>query len=203
MKLYHAPTSPYVRKVMILLHETGLLDRVEIVDGGGSPVSPNPATVAANPLGKVPCLERGDGPAIFDSRVICRYVDSLHGGHKFYPAGAALWSTLTLEALADGILDAGILMVYEARLRPEEIRFAPWVDAQRLKITRSIDALENNWLAHLSGPVDAGAVAVACALGYMDLRFADLGWRKTSPKLAAWHARFAERPSYVATVPPT
>jgi glutathione S-transferase len=201
MKLYHSPTSPYVRKVMLTLHETGLLDRVACVGGQGTPLEPNGATVAANPLGKIPALERPDGPTLYDSRVITRYLDSLHGGPKLYPEGAALWSTLTLEALADGLLDAAVLTVYEARLRPEDRRFAAWTDAQRGKIARALDALESEWLAHLKGPTDAGAIAVASALGYLDFRFPDIDWRATRPGLAGWFEIAATRPGFAETAP--
>jgi glutathione S-transferase len=187
---------------VITLHETGLLDRVERVTVSTSPVAPDAALAHANPLGKIPCLERPDGPAIFDSRVICRYLDSLHHGHRLYPAPPALWSTLTLEALADGLMEAAILVVYESRLRPEALRFEPWVDGQKRKIAQALDALEALWIAHLSGPLDAGAIAAAAALGYLDLRFADLDWRASRRRLAAWHAAFAARPSYAETAPP-
>jgi glutathione S-transferase len=203
LKLYYAPTSPYVRKVMMLAHEAGIVDRIEQVSAtGGTPLEPNPLTVSANPLGKIPCLVRDDGPALFDSRVICQYIDSLHGGRHFYGEGAARWTSLTLEALADGIMDAAILGVYEWRQRPEEVRYQPWVDAQLGKVKRALDALEGEWLAHLKGPVGIGSIATACALGYLDLRYPDMGWRDSHPGLAAWHAEFAERESFKATVPP-
>lgn len=201
MKLHYSPTSPYVRKVQIILHETGLKDRVEIATIASTPLAENPAITAANPLGRIPCLERPDGPALFDSRVICRYLDSLHAGRKFYPEGAAQWTALTLEALADGVLDSAVSATYEARLRPEELRFQPWIDAQRGKIGRALDALEREWIAHLKGPMDIGAIAVASALGYIDLRFEALAWRATRPALAAWHEGFAARESYKASAP--
>lgn len=201
LKLFFSPTSPYVRKVTILAHEAGLADRIETVRAATAPGAPDPALPAHNPLGKVPCLMRDDGPAIFDSPVICQYLDSLHAGRKFYPEGAARWTAMTLEALADGILDAAILCIYEVRMRPEAIRHEPWVAAQKRKITDALDAIEAQWLAHLAGPLDIGGIAVATALGYLDLRFADMGWRDTRPGLAAWHAAFAERESYKATVP--
>ena len=201
MRLYHSPTSPYVRKVMIVLHETGLADRVTLVNGGGSPIAPNVATAAANPLGKVPCLERDDGPAVFDSRVICRHLDMLHDGPRLYPAGHALTSTLTLEALADGVLDAAILMLYESRLRPEDKRFDPWLEGQKAKIVRALDALESLWVAHLEGPMDAAAIAVAATLGYLDFRFGALNWREGRPKIAAWFESWTVRPSFIATTP--
>jgi glutathione S-transferase len=203
MRLFHSPTSPYVRKVMILLHEVGLLDRVELVRAAGTPLDPGTLPVDRNPLGKVPVLETVDG-AVFDSRVICRYLDNLAQAGA-YPAGAGIWRTLTLEALADGILDAALLIVYETRLRPEEVRFAPWTDAQATKIMRALDGLEADWVGHLTAPregcPDMGAMAVGAALGYVDFRLGHLDWRSGRPGLAAWEAAFAQRPSMVATVP--
>lgn len=201
LKLYSSPTSPYVRKITILAREAGLLDRIEVVRVTTAPGAPDPAIVAHNPLGKIPCLVRDDGPAIFDSPVICQYLASLVPGQGFYPEGAARWSALTLEALGDGILDAAILCVYEVRMRPEAIRHQPWVDAQRAKIVAALDALESQWLAHLAGPLDIGAITIAVALAYLDLRHADLNWRDSRPGLAAWQAAFAERDSFKATVP--
>ena len=201
LKLFFSPTSPYVRKVMILAHEAGLSGRIEIVKATTAPGAPDPALPPHNPLGKVPCLVREDGPAIFDSPVICQYLDSLNPGRKFYPEGPSRWTAMTLEALADGILDAAILCIYEVRIRPEEIRYPKWVEAQKHKIREALDALESQWLAHLNGPLDIGGIAVATALGYLDLRFDDMGWRASHPGLAAWHAAFAERESYKATVP--
>ncbi len=201
MKLLYSTTSPYVRKVVVLLRETGLLDRVALVAAPGSPVAPNAETIALNPLGKIPCLERPDGPAIYDSRVICRYLDGLHDGPRLYPEGPGLISTLTLEALADGALDAGVLALYEVRIRPEAARYQPWIDGQRAKMLRALDALEAQWTAHLAGPMDAGAIAVGCMLGWFDFRYGDLDWRAGRPRLAAWEAGIAARDSFRATVP--
>ncbi|WP_028031521.1 glutathione S-transferase [Gemmobacter nectariphilus] len=201
MKLFHSPTSPYVRKVMILLQETGLLSRVALVPATGTPVDPGSMPLAQNPLGKIPALERPEGPALYDSRVICRYLDDLAGG-KLYPPAPALWDVLVLEATADGIMDAAILMVYEGKIRPEDKRSPEWLEGQWAKIARALDALESRWIAHLSGHFDMGQVAVACALDYLDLRHADRDWRADHPRLAAWHAKVSERPSLRATVPP-
>ena len=200
MLLFHSPTSPYVRKVMVLLHESGLLDQVELVTGSGTPLDPGAAPLDANPLGKVPALEREDGPALFDSRVICRYLDD-RAKAGLYPTGAALWDTLVLEAAADGILDAALLMVYEWRLRPEELRFAPWVEGQWAKIDRALTMIESRLLPQVQGPLDMGQIALACALGYLDFRHADRDWRAGRPHLAAWEAEFAARPSMQATRP--
>lgn len=201
MRLYHAETSPYVRKVMMLIHETGQAPDVTLVAATGTPVDPATMPVAANPLGKIPTLERPDGPPIYDSRVICRYLSDRAGG-ALYPAAPRLWQALTLEALADGICDAAILMVYEVRLRPEDIRMPAWTEGQWAKIARALDAAEADWTDYLDGPLDIGQIALAAALGYVDLRHAARDWRATRPRLAAWHARIAQRPSYALTAPP-
>jgi glutathione S-transferase len=201
MRLFHSPTSPYVRKVMVLLHETGMLDRVALIAASGTPVESGAMPLAQNPLGKIPVLERDDGPALYDSRVICRYLDTLAGG-AFTPTGSRLWDMLTLEATGDGICDAAILMVYESRVRPEDCRYEPWVEGQWAKIGRALDSLESRWMGHLTGKADMGHIAVACALGYLDFRHAARDWRANHPALAAWAAGFAARPSMVATVVP-
>ena len=199
MQLLTSPTSPYCRKVEVLLRESGLSDHVELVAGSGTPLAPNSTTTAANPIGKIPVLIRDDGPALYDSRVICRYLDSLAGG-AFYPE-KRLWEVLTLEATAEGILDAALLMAYEWRLRPEDIRFAPWVEGQWDKIARALDVIEARWMSHLEGRLDMGHIAVGAALGYLDFRHDARGWRTSRPQLASWFARFSERASMQATVP--
>lgn len=201
MKLYSAETSPFARKVRVHLIETGQVDDVEIVPVHGSPVDPQTMPVAQNPLGKLPALERADGPAIYDSRVICRYLDARAGG-RLYPEGNRLWETLTLEATADGIMEAAVLMVYEARIRPEDKRLPAWVDGQWAKVQRSLAAIDARWMSHLNGPLDMGQVAVGCALGYLDLRHPDRNWRKGMEALAGWYEGFSERESMKATVPP-
>ena len=201
MRLFHSETSPYVRKVMVLLHETGLADQVELVPGSGFPTAPNEATRAINPLGKVPALERDDGPAIYDSRVICRYLDHLTGA-GLYPEPPRLWDTLTLEATADGILDAALLMVYEGRLRPPEIQWPTWVEAQWEKIEKALHALESRWISHLQGRMDMGQIATACALGYLDFRHGARGWRGIAPGVGAWYDEFAKRPSMAVSASP-
>ncbi|MFN3845448.1 MAG: glutathione S-transferase [Paracoccaceae bacterium] len=199
MKLYHSPTSPYVRKVMVLIAETGIRG-IETVTASGTPTSPDPTLIERNPLGKVPALERPDGPTLYDSRVICQFLDA-EAGAGLYPAAPRLWDTLTVEATADGILDAAILMVYESRIRPEDKRFSPWVEGQWAKINRAIDVLETRWIDHLDGPLDIGQIATACALGYLDFRHSSRNWRKGRASLAEWEAGFAKRPSMLATAP--
>jgi glutathione S-transferase len=199
MRLFHSPTSPFARKVMITLLETGQTGDVTLVSATGTPVDAGSIPLALNPLGKIPALERDDGPALYDSRVICRYLNDRAAAH-LYPA-QRLWDVLTLEATADGIMDAAVLMVYESRLRPEESRFAPWVAGQWTKIDRALDALDQRWLSHLNGPLDMGQIAVGAALGYLDFRHGERGWRSGRPGLAAWEAVFAERAAMVATRP--
>ena len=201
MKLFTSPTTPYGRKVEVLIAESGLSDRVEMVVASGTPLDPGSMPLDRNPLGKIPALDREDGPAIYDSRVICRYLDAL-SGRGLYPTGPLLWDTLTLEATADGILDAALLMVYENRVRPQDLHFGPWVEGQWAKIDRALDAVESRWMSHLSGPLDMGQIALACALGYLDFRLDGRGWRAGRADLAAWEAGFAKRPAMVATRPP-
>ncbi|MFT7058619.1 MAG: glutathione S-transferase [Pseudorhodobacter sp.] len=201
MRLHHSQTSPYVRKIMVLLAETGHSDLLTLVPAAGNPLDASAMPVDQNPLGKIPALEREDGPALYDSRVITRYLDD-HLKAGLYPAAPRLWETLTLEATADGILDAAILMVYEARVRPDDKRFDAWVEGQWSKIDRTLDAVESRWVGHLQGPLDMGQIAMACALGYLDFRHAGREWRKTRPLLAAWYATFATRDSMTATAPP-
>jgi glutathione S-transferase len=200
MRLYHAKTSPFVRKVVVVLHETGLRDRVELVPASGSAVAPDSMPVVQNPLGKIPTLERDDGPALYDSRVICRYLDDLAGG-RLYPGKPRLWETLTLEATGDGIAESCLLMVYEDRLRSAEQRAPDWVEGQWQKVLRAADALEHRWLGYLAGPFDAGQIAVACGLGYADFRLGSRDWRAGRLGLAAWFERVAARPSMDATRP--
>lgn len=201
MRLFHSPTSPYARKCLVLLHETGMLDRVDLMSAAGTPVDPGSMPLAQNPLGKIPALEREDGPALYDSRVICRYLDDL-SGRGLYPSAPRLWDSLTVEATGDGITDAAILMVYEIRVRPEDRRYEPWVEGQWGKIDRALDALESRWMDHLSGPIDIGQISIGCALGYLDFRHHGRNWRQGRPHLAKWFDVFAARPSMVATAPP-
>jgi glutathione S-transferase len=200
MRLYHSPTSPFVRKVMVLLHEAGATDRVTLVPVMGTPLDPGTLPVDRNPLGKIPALERDDGPTLYDSRVICRYLDDvLDAG--LYPAAPRLWDTLVLEATADGMTDAAVLMRYESFVRPAPARSPEWLEAQWAKVARALDAVEARWTSHLVGPLDLGQIAMGCALGYLDFRHAERDWRKDRPALAAWEQGFAVRPSMAATRP--
>ena len=201
MKLFYSPASPYARKVMVLLHETDQLSDVELVEGSGTPFAPNAEIIQKNPMGKIPALERPDGATLYDSRVICAFLDA-RKGDKLYPTGTRRWETLVLEATGDGIMDAALLMTYEGRLRPQELQMATFVDAQYGKIEQACAALNTRWMSHLAGPLDMGQVAVACALGYVDFRHGHREWRKGNDTLANWFANFSERASMQTTLPP-
>ncbi|WP_112320908.1 glutathione S-transferase [Oceanibium sediminis] len=200
MKLYFNPASPFARKVAVVLAETGQSGAVEIVNVAGHPTDSGTMPLSQNPLGKLPTLVRDDGPAIYDSRVICRYLNDIGKGH-LYPTSPRQWETLTLEATGDGIMDAAILMVYETRSRPEDKHDPAWVEGQWAKVTRALDALEERWMAHLAGPLDIGIISVACALGYLDFRQPGQDWRATRPALAAWFAAIGARDSFADTAP--
>ncbi|WP_027897185.1 glutathione S-transferase [Zestomonas thermotolerans] len=203
MTLFHSPTSPFVRKIMVLLHETGQLGRVAVETVQPAPTSPSEALNAVNPVGKVPALRLADGQVLYDSRVIFDYLDSQHVGEPLIPReGSARWRRLTLAALADAILEAAVLIRYETALRPADRQWPAWRDAQQGKIERALAELEEQALAELSCHFDVAAIGVACALGYLDLRLPALDWRARCPRLAAWYAETRRRPSLQATEPP-
>jgi glutathione S-transferase len=202
MTLFHNPLSPFVRKVMVLLHETGQQDRVALQDCVLTPVSPDAALNQDNPLGKIPALRLADGTVIHDSRVILDYLDHQHVGNPLIPReGSARWRRLTLASMADGIMDAAVLVRYEQALRAPEKHWDEWLEAQREKIRRGLAVLEREAIAELTSHFDVAAISVACALGYLDLRFPDLGWRDANPQLANWYFAVSQRPSMIATQP--
>lgn len=196
MILYDNPASPYCRKVQVLARETGQMDQIEVAQAAGSPVNSDNMPVDHNPLGKIPTLVLADGVALFDSRVICRYLDELSGG-AFYPQ-ETLYKTLRLEALADGIMDAAVLMVYEFRARPEGERSPAMVEALWAKVTRALDVIEADGVRD---GFDMGHIALGCALGYLNFRHADRGWAEARPKLAAWFDEVSTRDSFSQTAP--
>lgn len=199
MQLYFNPASPYVRKVRVAAHELGLGGKIELIGISLTPVSPHDALRSSNPIGKIPALITDDGAALYDSPVICEYLDALAGGNRIFPpAGPARWTALRRQALADGIMDAAVLMRYEETVRPKELRWQNWVDGQLLKVRTALDSLERE---NLEGVFDIGTIAITCALGYLDLRFASEGWQASRPRLAAWAAAVGKRPSVAATAP--
>jgi glutathione S-transferase len=197
MQLYFSPASPFVRKVRVTAHELGLSGKIELTSVTLTPVIPHEGVRSSNPLGKIPALITDDGTVLYDSPVICEYLEALAGGNRIFPpAGAARWTALRRQALADGMMDAAVLTRYEQAVRPKELRWEPWVDGQFLKIRTALDALEREDLA---GAFDIGTISIACALSYLDLRFAGEGWRTSRPRLAAWLASVSQRPSLAAT----
>ena len=197
MKLLKAGPSPFVRKVLVVLHETDQTGAVELVSVAANPLDPDPVLTAANPVGKIPALVREDGPTLYDSRVITRFLDA-RAGAGLYPE-ARIWDVLTLEATGDGIMEAAVAMIYETRFK--EVPSGPWIEGQWAKVARSLDALNSRWMSHLYGALDAGHVSVGCALSYLDFRHDARDWRAGRDALAAWHKGFAARASMLATQP--
>ncbi|MBS7542142.1 glutathione S-transferase [Ancylobacter oerskovii] len=205
MKLIFAPTSPFVRKVMAVAHETGLAGRLEIEFNPASPLQRDPALVGHNPLGKIPALVLDDGRVLFDSPVICEYLATTAGDTVLFPpAGPARWAALTQQALGDGLLDAAIANRYETVPRPADLRWPDWTKAQLAKIAGALDAIEAlapELPQQSDHPATIGTITLGCALGYLDFRYAELNWREGRPQAAVWFAAFDARPSMAATRP--
>lgn len=197
MKLFYQTHSPYARKVLVAAHETGLAGQLEVIHHETSPTRPNDDVIALNPLGKVPVLIRDDGVAIFDSSVICEFLDGLHEGRKLIPEGGeARWLALRLQALAQGIADSGIAVRWEAVRRPEEVRWPTMRDAQLQKIAAACDLIERE--AELEGVPTIGEIAVATTLSWIEFRDV-YDFAAGRPQLAAWYKGFSQRPSMLAT----
>lgn len=201
LKLFYSPASPFVRKVLVIAHERGVADQIERLDSAAGPVARDARIVAHNPSGKVPSAILEDGRPLFDSRVICAYVDSLAGAGSLYPSDERRFDVLTLEALGDAILDAALLCRYEKIIRPAEFQWQDWYDGQMAKIDSGLDDLEARWMELLQDGFHAGAVAIACTLGYLDFRFPEKDWRTGRKTLSAWFETAAARPSMSATNP--
>ena len=200
MKLFYSGASPYVRKCMVVAHELGLAARIEHLPAAAHPVNRDPNIVRNNPLGKVPTLLTDDGTVLYDSRVICEFLNELGGGKLFPAGGAQRWQVLTEQSLGDGILDAALLARYEGAMRPEPLRWADWTTGQLDKIHCGLAAIDAK-ADSLGDRVDIGTITMGCVLGYLDLRFDHLGWRQQHAKAAAWFARFNARPAMQATLP--
>jgi len=201
MKLFYATTSPFVRKCLVSAHELGLSERLELVPATPHPVNRDRALVARNPLGKIPTLIMQDGTVLYDSRVICEYLNALGNGHLVPKQGPARWTVLVDQALADGVMDAAILTRYETAARPEHLRWNDWIAGQLDKVTCGLAELERR-AGGLVDRIDAGTIAVGCALGYLDFRFSSLAWREKCPETAVWFEQFDKRHSMMATRPP-
>ncbi|MFE0757558.1 glutathione S-transferase family protein [Inquilinus sp. NPDC058860] len=197
MKLLYQTHSPYARKVLVMAHEAGLAGRIEVIHHETSPTRRNEAVFAANPLGKVPVLICEDGLALFDSVAICDHLDQLHDGPRLIPpAGRARALTLRLQALAQGLADAGIALRWETARRPETLRYPPLAEGQAAKLVAAYDFVERE--VDLHGPVDLGRIALATALSWLEFR--DLpSFRPGRPRLSTWFDAFSRRPSMRAT----
>ena len=196
MKLHYSPTSPYVRKVMASAIARGIEGRIQTIETNPH-VSP-PSLLRDNPLSKVPCLVTEDGLALFDSPVICEYLDSIGDEIPLYPPhGAGRWRALRFQAIGDGLMDAAVTRRMEQG-RPREAARDAVIARQEAAITRTLDVLEADPPAN---HLDIGTITVACALGYLDLRYAESQWREGRPKLAEWHQRMEERPELARTAP--
>ena len=200
MKLLSSPLSPYGRKVKMTLAMKGLKDKVEVI-AVDTNIPANPEITVANPLAKIPALVLASGECIYDSAVICEYLDSLTPSPVLFPkSGPERWKTLTMASLCDGILDAALLLVYEKRFRPEDKWHAPWQQRQEAKIGRALDQLEKSPPAWGQSP-DYGHLTLAAALGYLDFRH-EGKWRAGHPKLVAWLDQFAKAvPAFEETLP--
>ncbi len=196
MKLFYSPTSPYVRKVMAIAIARGVDDLIEKIPC--NPHASTPDLLAVNPLSKVPCLVTDDGLALFDSPVICDYLDTCGEALPLFPThGAARWRALKLQAMGDGILDAAVTGRGEIG-KPKEAARDATIARFKAAVARTVDALEAEPPHRL---VDIGSITIACALGYLDFRYASDPWRPDHPKLAAWYEAFAQNPCIAATAP--
>lgn len=193
MKILFSPFSPYVRKCLVSGMELGLNERIQLLPSNAHPVNRDRAIIADNPLGKVPTFYTDDGQVLYDSRVICEYLNHLAGGALF-PQGPGRWATLTLQSLGDGMLDAALLARYEDIARPEAFHWGEWKAGQLDKIETSLAALDRR-IGDLLARVDIGSLSIGCALWYLDVRFATLDWRERYPGVANWYAEFSRRPS--------
>jgi glutathione S-transferase len=196
MKLLYQTHSPYARKALVFAHEAGLADRIEVVHHETSPLRRNEEVFAANPLGKVPVLLRPELPALFDSDVICAYLDTLQQGRKLIPAdGEARWRALQLQAVAQGLSEAGIAIRWETQRRPKELRYPPLRDGYVEKLLASYDWLERELDADASPNI--GHIALATALSWLEFR--ELPTFRPRPRLTQWFESFAARGSMKAT----
>ena len=200
MKLHWSPKSPYVRKVMVCAEELHLLPQLQLVRSVAAMARPNAAIMQDNPLSKIPTLVLDDGSALFDSAVICEYLDALAGGSLFPASGPARWQALRWQAFGDGLLDALILWRNE-RERPAAAISTELMRAFEVKTRAALAQLEKETAALQRAPFSIGHVTLVCALAYIDFRFSDLGWRTVAPDLAIWYADQKTRPAFAATEP--
>ena len=199
MKLHWSSRSPYVRKVMICAFEAGIAGNIERVYSVVSLSQPNAAVMHDNPLGKIPTLILDDGHVLYDSCMICEYIDSVYNGSKLFPApGEARWTALRQQALGTGLLDT--LLPWRSEIMKPAARQTPeWLTTFALKTRNTLEGIETEAGALASTPFNIGHVALGTALAYLDFRFADLGWRNNHPRTADWMAQFTARDSVQKT----
>lgn len=198
LQLHWSPKSPFVRKVMVCIHELGMDCEIDKIRSVAAMLKPNAALMRDNPLSKIPTLLLDDGSTLFDSVVICEYLNDRAKGTLFPTSGPEKWHALRWHALGNGLLDALILWRNE---REREVPIPALMDAFDLKAKAVLALLEAEMIALAAAPLSIGTVTLGCALGYLDYRFDDLGWRERAPKLAAWFAVWRLRPSFVLTEP--
>jgi glutathione S-transferase len=199
MNLHWSPRSPFVRKVMIVAHERGLLDRIDCVRTVAAMTKPHAELMQDNPLSKIPTLVLDDGSVLYDSPVICEYLDGLGDAPKLFPAEpAARFEALRRQALGDGFLDMLVTLRNEReRAHPSDVHMA----STAVRKAAVLQSLEHEADALGTAPFGIGHIAIGCSLSYLDFRFADEDWRKAHPRIARWHATFAQRASVHATEP--
>ncbi|GGK06599.1 glutathione S-transferase [Pseudomonas matsuisoli] len=200
-RLYFASTSPYVRKVMATAHALGLTEQIEKLDSAAHPVNRDERIAGFNPLAKVPALQTADGLTLYDSRVICEYLNAYAGGALFPSSGQARWTSLTRQALGDGLLDAALLARYETTARPADKQWDVWISAQLSKVDAALAEIEKQAAGFSRTPDDIGLITLGCGLGYLDFRFPDLSWRARYPAAGAWFDTFDQHPAMLTTRP--
>ena len=199
MKLVYSPPSQFVRKITTLIHHANLNDRIELINVKTTALSVAEEARSANPLGKIPVMILEDGKAIFDSRVITRFLDEL-AGSNLYPQ-EKIYDILTLEALADGIMESAVSITYESKLRPENEQSPSWMEAQWSKVLHAVKALDNGEFNAMDGEMNMGQIAVACSLGYLDFRHDARQWRNGCSNLASWNDKMMKLPALIKTIP--
>lgn len=201
MKLMHGKVSPFVRKVMICAIEKGLEDRIETVPAAVGQAKINPEMLALNPTGKIPTLLTDAGEPVFDSLVICDYLDSLAAEPRMLPEDqSARTAALTMNAIGDGLVVAGVLAMLEKGKAPEK-QWPEFEAAQWAKVEQCVAALDR-WRQARSQALDIGTVSAVCALGWLDARASHVPWRRDFPELAAWFDALHQRDSVARTRPP-
>ena len=199
MKLVYSPPSPFVRKVTTLIYHANLNESIELINVKTTALSVAEEARAANPLGKIPVMILEDGNAIFDSRVITRYLDDF-AGSNLYPRDK-IYDILTLEALADGIMESAVSITYESKLRPKNEQSPSWMEAQWSKVLHAVKALDDGQFKAMDSEMNMGQIAVACALGYLDFRHDARKWRSGYSNLASWNDKMMKLPALIKTIP--